>query len=344
MCSRRRFSAKCRDAPATYPLPVRAIRAHPALRRLLSLNRVTKTRFLLVAAVLGLAGAAAILFLTQASSPALFAQSPPAATIRFAIIGDRTGETVPGIYEAVWREVSARKPAFVVGVGDSIQGMDDATAEKEWVDFTHILAPFRKLPFFNTAGNHDVFSEASAKLYAKYSGHPLHYSFDEGPAHFTVLDNSRTDDLQPEELSFLEQDLQAHELQPVKFIVSHRPAWLLNVILRNPDFPVHKLAEKYGVHYVIAGHVHEMMHSTLEGVEYISVPSAGGHLRASEKYEDGWFFGYTIVTISNNSASFEIHELPPPDGEGRVTPLSAWGAIGLVDRSAASGAPVSKAQ
>ena len=253
------------------------------LRRRSSLNRVIKFRQRLswIAAVSTLVGAAAIL-LAQVSGPA--------PTLRFAILGDRTGEAVPGIYEAVWYEIAAAKPAFVVGVGDSIQGLDDATAEKEWIDFGHVVEPFRSLPYYAAAGNHDVWSEASAKLYVKYSRHPLDYSFDNGPVHFTVLDNSRNDALQPDEMAFLEQDLKAHATQPVKLIVSHRPSWLLNVVLGNPNFPLQQLAEKYGVHYVVAGHVHEMMHAKLGGVEYISAPSAGGHLRDSGKYEDGWFF------------------------------------------------------
>ncbi len=267
----------------------------------------------------------------------LFGQTPVAQTdgapvLRFAILGDRTGETQPGIYEAVWREIAAAHPAFVVGVGDSIQGLDDKTAEAEWADFNRVLQPFRQIPYYPTAGNHDVWSEASAKLYEKYAERPLHYSFDSGSAHFTVLDNSLTDALPSGEMAFLEEDLKAHAAQPVKFIVSHRPSWLLNVVLRNPAFPFQQLAEKYGVRNVIAGHVHEMMHGTLNGVEYISVPSAGGHLRASGKYEDGWFFGYILATVSGSNVTYEIHELPAPYGEARVTPLAAWGAVGLLNK------------
>jgi hypothetical protein len=295
------------------------------LRRRLSLSHVIKRHVIKhgsgIAAVSVVIGAAAFLFALQ-----------PPAPLHFVILGDRTGETQPGIYEAVWREISAAKPAFVVGVGDSIQGLDDSTADNEWIEFEHILAPFRKIAYYPTPGNHDVWSGASAKLYEKHAGHPLHYSFDNGPAHFTVLDNSRTDNLLPDEITFLEQDLKAHESQPVKFIVSHRPSWLLNAILRNPAFPLQQLAEKYGVRYVIAGHVHEMMHASLDGVEYISAPSAGGHLRASGKYEDGWFFGYIMATVTGTDVSFEVRELPEPNGEARVTPLSAWGAVGLIKR------------
>ena len=297
------------------------------LRRRSSLNRVTKVgrgashwQLTCIAAVSVFIGTAAF----------LFAQQSPASALRFAILGDRTGETVPGVYEAVWREVSAAKPAFVVGAGDAIQGLDDTTAEKEWLEFEHLLQPFRGIPYFPAAGNHDVWSDASAKLFEKHAGHSPDYSFDNGPAHFTVLDNSRNDVLQPEEMSFLEQDLKAHASRPVKFIVSHRPSWLINVVLRNPSFPLQQLAEKYGVCCIIAGHVHEMMHGTLNGVEYISAPSAGGHLRASGKYEDGWFFGYIMATVTGKDVSFEVRELPTPSGEGRVTPLSAWGVVGLV--------------
>jgi len=288
-------------------------------------NHEIKKRLRLIAAVSALAGAAAVI---SGQSPPTSPEKPD-APLRFVILGDRTGETVPGIYEAIWRELSGIKPALVVGVGDSIQGLDDATAENEWIGFEHLLYPFRAIPFYTAAGNHDVWSEASAKLFEKHTGHPLHYGFDKGLAHFTVLDDSRTDELQPEEMEFLEQDLKAHQSQPVKFIVSHRPSWLLNAMLGNPAFPLQKLAEEYGVRYVIAGHLHEMMRASIDGVDYILAPSAGGRLRASAKYEDGWFYGYIVATVKGAEVTMEVRELPAPNGQGRVTSISAWGVAGL---------------
>jgi hypothetical protein len=41
-------------------------------------------------------------------------------SFRFVILGDRTGETQPSVYERVWQEAAAEDPAFVVSVGDSI--------------------------------------------------------------------------------------------------------------------------------------------------------------------------------------------------------------------------------
>lgn len=250
--------------------------------------------------------------------------APAPDSIRIAILGDRTGEPQPGVYEKVWERVSAEKPDFAVSVGDTIQGLKDATAEAEWQDVERGIQPYKAIRLYLAPGNHDIWSEPSEKLFRKYSGHAPHYSFDSGEAHFTVLDNSRSEAFSAEEIAYLEEDLKAHAAQPFKAIVSHRPSWILSALLGDTTFPLHVLAKKYGVRYVIAGHVHEMLHFSLEGIEYVSMVSSGGHLRASGKYEDGWFFGYATLEIRKSEATFRIHDLA-----GHETTLQDWGATGL---------------
>jgi 3',5'-cyclic-AMP phosphodiesterase len=247
----------------------------------------------------------------------------------FAILGDRTGGAVPGVYEEAWRETDRDHPGFVISVGDTIEGGKDLTAGAEWQHIMRILAPYRRYRLFLTPGNHDVWSVASARAFEKYSKHPLHYSFDYKQTHFTVLDNSRSDSLPADELAYLEKDLQAHQKQPIKFIFSHRPSWILQVVLRNPEFSLQRLAKRYGVKYVIAGHLHEMLHFELDGVTYLSMASSGGHLRSTKRYEDGWFFQHTYVTVRGNSVDFRIKELGAPFGRSRVTNPEDWGFAGL---------------
>lgn len=268
--------------------------------------------------------AAVIAFLAVAG-----AQQP--ARFRFVILGDRTGETEPGVFAKALQEAAAENPVFFVGVGDTIQGLRDESAETEWREAERLLAPYRRYRLYLAPGNHDVWSERSEMLFRKYAAHPLHYSFDYADAHFTILDNSRSDQFSASELSFLEEDLKAHAAQPLKFIVSHRPGWILNVMLKDPDFPLHQLAKKYGVKYVIAGHLHALVHGEIDGVTYLSVPSSGGHLRAPGRYEDGSFFGYTIVEAGAGNVEFRFRELGSPYGQGRVTPLQDWGVAGLAD-------------
>jgi predicted MPP superfamily phosphohydrolase len=215
----------------------------------------------------------------------------------------------------------------VLSVGDTIQGLNDATAEPEWRAWEALVAPWHRVPIHLAAGNHDIWSAASAELFRKHAGSAEHYSFDYGPTHFTVLDNSRSEALSDGEMAFLEADLKAHAGQPINFVISHRPSWIIDALVRHPDFPFHRLMRRYGVRYVVAGHIHEMLHYSLEGVEYISMASAGGHLRSSGKYEDGWFFGYASVDVRGTAVAIQIHEL-----NGRTTPLEAWGPAGLVSR------------
>jgi 3',5'-cyclic-AMP phosphodiesterase len=262
-----------------------------------------------------LLGALIALVLLRAAAPGEF---------HFAIVGDRTGEAEPGVWERVWREVAASNPAFVLSVGDVIQGMDDATAEAQWRELETMLAPYRKIPLYLTPGNHDVWNEASAALYRKHSKRELHYEFDYGGAHFTVLDNSRGDALAPAEMEFLEADLAAHKAASPKFIVMHRPSWVIDIAMRNAASPLHQLAKRYGVRWILAGHVHQLIHAEMDGVTYFAAPSSGGHLRLSHKYEDGWFFGWTEVEVKGGEAAIAIHELG-----GRRSTLDQWGLAGL---------------
>ncbi|MGI8958475.1 MAG: metallophosphoesterase family protein [Bryobacteraceae bacterium] len=250
----------------------------------------------------------------------------------FVILGDRTGGAAPGVYEEAWRETDRDHPDFVISVGDTIEGGNDLNADAEWQQIMHTLAPYRHYRLFLTPGNHDVWSEASAQAFEKYSKRPLHYSFDYQQAHFTVLDNSRSDRMPAEELAYLQKDLQVHEKQPVKFIFSHRPSWILQAVLGNPHFPMQRLAKQYGVNYVIAGHVHEMLHFQLDGATYLSIASSGGHLRSTKRYQDGWFFQHTFVTVRGNSVDFKIKELDPPFGRSRVTQPADWGPAGLLKK------------
>ncbi len=244
--------------------------------------------------------------------------------VRFVIVGDRTGETQGDAWQRVWKEIGGARPQFAISVGDVIQGTDDGAAEPQWREALATLAPYRGIPIYFTPGNHDVWSAKSAELWTRHTGRQLHYGFDAGGAHFTVLDNSRADGLAAEEMAFLAGDLAAHASAEEKFVVMHRPSWILDAALGNTGAPLQRLARRYRVGWIVAGHVHQLIHAEVEGVTYFAAPSAGGHLRLSGKYEDGWFFGWTLVEAAGGKAHFTVHELG-----GRTTSLAQWGLSGL---------------
>jgi predicted phosphohydrolase len=255
-------------------------------------------------------------------------------SFQFAIIGDRTGEAQPGVYQQVWQELGKEKPKFVLSVGDTIQGLRDQTAVGEWEQIRGKLLPYKSIPLYLAPGNHDIWSRHSEQLFQEFTHHLPHYSFDVAQIHVTVLDTSRSDTLDDAEMKFLEDDLKAHLQQPIKIVMSHRPFWLLPVLFGMSQSPVHQLLLRYGVQYVVTGHLHKMLHANLDGITYLCMPSAGGHLRDTKRYEDGWFFGHTIVQVTGKRLTMRIEEIDPPRGNGRISTIDDWGVAGLVKQAA----------
>ena len=84
-------------------------------------------------------------------------------SFRFALLGDRTGETRPGVFEQVWKEIATEAPAFVVSVGDTIQGTEDESVEAQWREVDQLLMPYKRYPLYLTPGNHDIWSTKSER-------------------------------------------------------------------------------------------------------------------------------------------------------------------------------------
>ena len=252
------------------------------------------------------------------------ASSDPSNNFRFSIIGDRTGDAEPQVYESVWRDVGVLHPDFVINVGDTIQGGNDATASAEW----RALRPLwdrAKLPQFFTPGNHDIWSEMSRKIYEKETGHPAFYGFNYQDAHFTVLDNSETENLSGQQMEFLERDLQQNKAKDPKFVLFHKPFWLIPVMFQSSQFPFHQLIKKYGVRYVISGHGHQYVRAVDDGVVYLEAGSSGGKLKG-QGFAQGWFFGQIFTRVTGAKVEMTVKEVDGPMGKGRTFPVEELGA------------------
>jgi predicted phosphodiesterase len=277
-----------------------------------------------------LAGVLTLLVLMGAV--ALHSSAQSSNSFHFSILGDRTGTAAPQVYGRVWREIDMLHPDFVINVGDSIQGGGDDVIEKQWRDLRLFWERYKRYPLYLIPGNHDVASEAGKRAFEKYSGHPVCYGFTYQNAHFTVLDNSRTTELSEQQLAFLEKDLKENQSCRPKFVFFHKPYWLFLVALGAKDFPLHRLAKKYGVDYVVSGHGHRFVRMPFDGVVYLEVGSSGGNIEnkldSGEGFSDGVFYHHVWAAVSGSSVSMTVKELDGMRGRGRMFRAEDWDAKG----------------
>jgi len=109
-------------------------------------------------------------------------------TLRFAVIGDRTGLARPGVFEQAVKQVDWLQPEFLVNVGDLIEGYtgDAAELEREWAPIQRSVEQLR-IPFVYVAGNHDLGNETMLRLWKERRGQP-YYHFVYKDVLFLVLD------------------------------------------------------------------------------------------------------------------------------------------------------------
>lgn len=251
------------------------------------------------------------------------AQLRPAANdFHFSMLGDRTSLGSAVVYERVWREIDELRPDFVISVGDSIAGTNDSRAAVEWRELRRIWSRYR-YPLYLTPGNHDIWNDFSRRLFERETGRPPSYSFSFQSAHFTVLDNSGSPLLSEAQIRFLEEDLKANRDRSPKFVFLHQPFWIPFVVLGSGEFPLHRLARRYGVNYVVSGHGHQLLRMARDGVTYLEVGSSGARITRGtdrgEGFAQGWFYQHVWVTVKGAAARLQVKELG-----GKMHPVENW--------------------
>jgi predicted phosphodiesterase len=222
--------------------------------------------------------------------------------IRFAIIGDRTSDFKPGIYEEIVAEVENLKPDFVMTVGDAIEGYtrDTLTLNREWDEFLSIVKPLT-MPIYFTPGNHDITYDIAQGPYENKIGKPF-YSFNVRKYHFIVLDVTRWssgEKLPPTELDWLISDLSSHRDAAQTLVFFHKPYWYNTTSMGLPD-SLHSLFKTYGVDAVFNGHLHCYFSVKIDGILYTAVGSSGGII---DTLPSDLNYHFTWVTVTDTGIS-----------------------------------------
>ncbi|MFH1681986.1 MAG: metallophosphoesterase [Candidatus Eisenbacteria bacterium] len=214
-----------------------------------------------------------------------------AEAVRFFVYGDT--RTYPEDHDSV---AAAMVDAYAVD--DSLHTMllcmgdlvSDGDLEEDWdTEFFDrscegIQTMLASLPYQACMGNH----EGSGALFVKYFPYPFvdgrYWSFDYGPAHFTVVDQYTSYGPGSAELDWIESDLAA-STKPWKFLYLHEPGWSAggghenNVSVQ--DY-IHPLCVEHGVAMVFGGHNHYYARAEVACIQHITTGGGGAPLRTPD--------------------------------------------------------------
>lgn len=245
----------------------------------------------------------------------VMASQPSMPRVRFAILGDRTGEHVEGIYEQAVAEINRIHPDFVMTVGDQIEGYteDTATLVSQWQEYFNIIKSLT-VPIYITPGNHDITTNGMLPYFKRYVGEPYR-SFNIAEMHFVILDNSRWEtsaQLPGEQLDWLATDLAAASKAKFTLVFFHKPFWYNSLAYGRPD-TLHTLFVKYGIDAVFAGHFHRYFSGVYDGIQYTGVGSSGGSLDGNDPTGMAYHFMWVTVDSSIKATPIKLGAVMPWD-------------------------------
>jgi hypothetical protein len=217
----------------------------------------------------------------------------------FARPGSEIGRVVETT-RAAFAELRALAPAFVLSTGDLVLESNNGSPEaiERWMLFYERLARETGLRFYDTIGNNEIAGiqnddfpvddpRYGKGLWQEHFG-PTRYSFDRGGFHFVALDTHfpwpefwnekgwTFQDLDPAALAWLDADLEAHQ-GSVLVVANHEP------FASDPSWPIdyepcsdEGRFAKYGVRYVLAGHIHHNGVAQLDGTTHVTTGALSG--------------------------------------------------------------------
>ena len=226
-------------------------------------------------------------------------------TVNFYVFGDSQGYQ-EGV-EQIVTTANLHRPDFIFHCGD----LTPFGQENQYQAIKTVLDQ-SIVPVYATIGNHDL-KDGGGELYEEYFGSST-YSFDRGPAHFTVF-NTSSGDITSQEFAWLEQDLTQTEAE-FRFVFTHIPPFdprtgeNHSLISSTSSTQLMSLFEEHEVDVVFTGHIHMYNETIINGVRYVITGGAGASLYADE--DSGGIYHYMNVTLNEDGLTLEPILLDTP--------------------------------
>ncbi len=219
---------------------------------------------------------------------------------QFAIMSDRTGGMLPGVFEKAVGKVNLLQPEFVLSVGDLIDGYTESAAvwDAQWDEFMGIVDRL-EMPFFFVPGNHDISNNSLLEVWKLRLGSP-YYHFSYKGVLFIALhteDGPRnTAGISDEQVAYVEKVLFDHPNARWTMLFMHRPLWNYGDKLGYEKIEATLGHRSYTV---FSGHHHHYLYSKQNDRDHYVLATTGGgsNLRG---FEFGEFEHITWVTMKED--------------------------------------------
>ncbi len=205
-------------------------------------------------------------------------------TFHFLVISDRTGGHRPRIFSQAVEQINLLQPAFVVSVGDLIEGYtkDQVKLAGEWREFKTYTSRLQ-MPFFYVPGNHDVSNQAQAEDWKQRFGRRFYHFVYKDVLFLAVNADEPYQDkedgrLGKEQVEYFAKVLKDNPTPRWTFVYVHKPMWTHANLETNGWLELEKSLA--GRNYtVFAGHIHRYQKFTRQGMHYYQLATTGGGSR-----------------------------------------------------------------
>ena len=224
----------------------------------------------------------------------------------FVVVTDRTGGERKGIWQKGIDKINLMQPAFVVSVGDLINGYtkDLEKINNEWEEFNSLVKKL-EMPFFYVAGNHDYTNEVMENEWFKRFGSD-YYHFLYKNILFICLNSEhgytalKNPDLGEEQVKFVEKILKKNTNVDWTMIFMHQPLWLRE---SGKNWLKVENLIKGRDHSVFTGHHHKYkLHQRNKNDYFVLATMGGGSELRGIEY--GEFDHFMFITMTERGPYF----------------------------------------
>ena len=199
----------------------------------------------------------------------------------FAVVSDRTGGHRARIFSEAVDRLNLMQPAFVVTVGDLIEGYakDQAKLLEEWKEFQSYVGRLQ-MPFFYLAGNHDLANPLQAKDWQERFGR-TYYHFVYRNVLFLMMSSDDPSEekgggkMSPEQIAYVQKVLRDNPKVKWTMAFIHKPLWNSTKLQETGWLDVEKALQDRP-YTVFVGHEHVYQKFVRHGRNYYQLATTGG--------------------------------------------------------------------